>query len=56
MKILCVLYDDPKKGIPKNYPIGSLPKLGKYPDGMTMPTPKYPDFKYSELLGYVSES
>ena len=54
MKILCVLYDDPKKGMPKNYPIGSLPKLGKYPDGMTMPTPKSIDFKPGELLGCVS--
>jgi len=24
MKILCVLYDDPKDGIPKNYPLSYL--------------------------------
>ena len=35
MKILCVLYDDPKGGMPKSYPLGDLPKLDKYPDGMT---------------------
>ena len=33
MKILCVLYDDPKEGMPKSYPLSSLPKLTKYPDG-----------------------
>ena len=35
MKILCVLYDDPKSGMPKSYPLSNLPKLEKYPDGMT---------------------
>ena len=35
MKILCVLYDDPKGGMPKSYPLAKLPKLDKYPDGMT---------------------
>tara|TARA_B100000579_G_scaffold310822_1_gene260466 strand:- start:1774 stop:2973 length:1200 start_codon:yes stop_codon:yes gene_type:complete len=54
MKVLCVLYDDPKGGMPKNYPVGSLPKLGKYPDGMTLPTPKSIDFNPGELLGCVS--
>ena len=51
MKILCVLYDDPKGGMPKNYPLSSLPKLDKYPDGMTLPSPKGIDFKPGELLG-----
>ena len=54
MKVLCVLYDDPMGGMPKNYPVGSLPKLGKYPDGMTLPTPKSIDFNPGELLGCVS--
>ena len=54
MKILCVLYDDPKGGMPKNYPVSSLPKLDKYPDGMKLPTPKGIDFKPGELLGCVS--
>jgi formate dehydrogenase len=26
MKILCVLYDDPKDGMPKNYPLSELPE------------------------------
>ena len=54
MKILCVLYDDPKGGMPKNYPLSSLPKLDKYPDGMTLPTPKGIDLNPGELLGCVS--
>jgi len=54
MKILCVLYDDPKGGMPKSYPLSSLPKLDKYPDGMTLPTPKGIDFNPGELLGCVS--
>jgi len=40
MKILCVLYDDPKGGMPESYPLTDLPKLEKYPDGMTLPSPK----------------
>jgi len=54
MKILCVLYDDPKDGMPKNYPLSELPELKKYPDGMTLPTPKAIDFTPGELLGCVS--
>jgi len=54
MKILCVLYDDPKDGMPKNYPLSELPELKKYPDGMTLPTPKAIDFIPGELLGCVS--
>ena len=54
MKILCVLYDDPKEGMPKTYPIKELPKLNKYPDGMSLPTPKGRDFIPGQLLGCVS--
>ena len=54
MKILCILYDDPKGGMPKSYPLPSLAKLDKYPDGMTLPTPKGIDFNPGELLGCVS--
>ena len=54
MKILFVLYDDPKEGMPKSYPLSNLPKLDKYPDGMTLPTPKGIDFNPGELLGCVS--
>ena len=54
MKILCVLYDDPKHGMPKSYPLSDLPKLERYPDGMSLPTPKGRDFTPGELLGCVS--
>ena len=54
MKILCVLYDDPKKGMPTSYPLSDLPKLEKYPDGMSLPTPKGRDFTPGQLLGCVS--
>ena len=54
MKILCVLYDDPKGGMPKSYPLSDLPKLEKYPDGMTLPSPKGRDFTPGQLLGCVS--
>ena len=54
MKILCVLYDDPKGGMPESYPLSDIPKLEKYPDGMTLPSPKGRDFTPGELLGCVS--
>ena len=54
MKILCILYDDPKGGMPSSYPLNELPVLEKYPDGMALPTPKGRDFKPGELLGCVS--
>ena len=54
MKILCVLYDDPDGGMPESYPLADLPKLDKYPDGMTLPSPKSIDFNPGELLGCVS--
>ncbi|MBK47126.1 MAG: formate dehydrogenase [Gammaproteobacteria bacterium] len=54
MKVLCILYDDPKDGMPKSYPLNELPKIDKYPDGMTLPSPKGRDFNPGELLGCVS--
>ena len=54
MKILCILYDDPKGGMPSKYALDDLPKLDKYPDGMTLPSPKAIDFTPGELLGCVS--
>ena len=54
MKILCILYDDPTNGMPTSYPVKDLPKLDKYPDGMTLPNPKGRDFTPGELLGCVS--
>ncbi|MBD1142223.1 NAD-dependent formate dehydrogenase [Pelagibacterales bacterium SAG-MED32] len=54
MKILCILYDDPKGGMPSKYALDDLPKLDKYPDGMSLPSPKAIDFTPGELLGCVS--
>ena len=54
MKILCVLYDDPKNGMPASYPLQNIPTIDKYPDGMTLPSPKSIDFNPGELLGCVS--
>ena len=54
MKILCILYDDPKNGMPKSYALDNLPKIVKYPDGMTLPSPNGRDFNEGELLGCVS--
>ena len=53
-KVLCVLYDDPVTGYPKSYPLSTLPKLERYPDGQTLPTPKGIDFTPGQLLGSVS--
>jgi formate dehydrogenase len=52
--VLCVLYDDPVTGFPKTYLRDSVPKLEKYPDGQTLPTPKAIDFTPGALLGSVS--
>src|SRR6202162_2242600 len=53
-KVVCVLYDDPITGYPKSYPRDGLPKIEKYPDGQTLPTPKGIDFTHGTLLGSVS--
>ena len=53
-KILCVLYDDPVDGYPKTYARDDIPKITKYPDGQTAPTPSAIDFKPGQLLGSVS--
>ncbi len=53
-KILCVLYDDPVTGIPKQYARNSIPKLDKYPDGQSIPSPNSIDFTPGELLGSIS--
>lgn len=54
MKIIAVLYDDPVKGYPKTYARNNIPKIERYPDGQTVPTPKKLDFKPGQLLGCVS--
>jgi formate dehydrogenase len=52
--VLCVLYDDPVDGYPKDYPRDDLPTLSGYPDGQTAPSPQAIDFQPGELLGSVS--
>ncbi|CDR34829.1 NAD-dependent formate dehydrogenase [Criblamydia sequanensis] len=54
MKIIAVLYDDPVNGYPKTYARDGIPKIERYPDGQTVPTPKKIDFKPGQLLGCVS--
>ncbi len=53
-KILCVLYDDPVDGYPPTYPRDDVPKIERYPDGQTAPTPEAIDFTPGELLGSVA--
>jgi formate dehydrogenase len=53
-KVVCVLYDNPVDGYPPEYARDSIPKIDRYPDGMTTPTPNKIDFKPGELLGSVS--
>jgi formate dehydrogenase len=53
-KVLCVLYDDPVDGYPSTYPRDDLPRLERYPNGQTLPTPSAIDFQPGELLGCVS--
>lgn len=53
-KVLCVLYDDPVDGIPKQYARDDIPTITNYRDGQTAPNPSAIDFKPGELLGSVS--
>src|SRR5215207_1499622 len=53
-KILCILYDDPIGGMPATYPREDLPRIERYPDGQTLPTPNGIDYQPGELLGCVS--
>jgi formate dehydrogenase len=52
--ILCVLYDDPVDGYPPAYPREEIPRIARYPDGQSTPTPEAVDFIPGELLGCVS--
>ena len=36
--------------MPQSYPLSDLTKLERYPDGMSLPTPKGRDFTQGELL------
>ena len=53
-KILCVLYDDPVTGYPKNLIRDGIPELASYPGGQTLPSPSRIDFTPGQLLGSVS--
>jgi formate dehydrogenase len=53
-KVLCVLYDDPIDGFPPRYARAEIPRIERYPDGQTAPTPQAIDFTPGELLGSVS--
>ena len=52
--VVCVLYDDPVSGYPPPYPRSDIPRIERYPDGQTTPTPQAIDFTPGELLGSVS--
>ncbi len=53
-KVLCVLYDDPVDGYPPDYARDDVPRIERYPDGQTTPTPSGLDFTPGELVGSVS--
>src|SRR5689334_21075683 len=52
--VLCVLYDDPAGGYPPAYARDSVPRIERYHDGQTAPTPSGLGFKPGELVGCVS--
>jgi formate dehydrogenase len=52
--VLCVLYDDPVDGYPPAYARDGIPRIERYFDGQTTPTPEGIDFTPGELLGSVS--
>jgi formate dehydrogenase len=49
-----VLYDDPVGGYPPSYARDDIPRIERYYDGQTTPSPKRIDFTPGELLGSVS--
>ena len=51
--VLCVLYDDPVDGYPTSYARDDIPKIERYHDGQTTPTPARLDFD-GQLVGSVS--
>ena len=52
--VLCVLYDDPVSGYPPSYARDGVPKIERYYDGQSTPSPEAIDFAPGELLGSVS--
>jgi formate dehydrogenase len=53
-KVVCVLYEDPVDGYPTTYPRDGIPRIERYPDGQTAPTPHDVDFEPGQLLGSLS--
>jgi formate dehydrogenase len=53
-KVLCVLYDDPVDGYPPVYARDGVPKIDRYYDGQSAPTPEGLGFEPGELVGCVS--
>jgi formate dehydrogenase len=53
-KVVCVLYEDPIDGYPPRYARDEIPRIERYPDGQSAPTPQTIDFTPGELLGSVS--
>jgi formate dehydrogenase len=53
-KVVCVLYDDPVGGYPKQYARDDLPEIKQYPSGRAVPAPSGIDFQPGQLLGCVS--
>ena len=53
-KVLCVLYEDPVDGYPRSYARDAIPRIERYYDGQTTPTPERIEFEPGELLGSVS--
>ncbi|MEX0875064.1 MAG: NAD-dependent formate dehydrogenase [Actinomycetota bacterium] len=53
-KVVCVLYDDPVDGYPPEYARDDVPKIERYHDGQTTPSPQAVDFAPGDLLGCVS--
>jgi formate dehydrogenase len=52
--VLCVLYDDPVDGYPPSYARDDVPRIERYDDGQTTPTPSGLGFTPGELVGCVS--
>ncbi|HEY7847346.1 MAG TPA: NAD-dependent formate dehydrogenase [Candidatus Limnocylindria bacterium] len=53
-KVVCVLYEDPVDGYPTSYARDEIPRIERYYNGQTTPTPERIDFTPGELLGSVS--
>ena len=53
-KVLCVLYPDPAGGYPPAYARDEIPRIERYFDGQSAPTPEGLGFTPGELVGCVS--